>query len=198
MNIIPKIKKFVEDECRKPSSKYGFEPFYHHFVPVVHYAEKLADDLGGDKEAIMIGAWLHDIGSIICGRKDHHITGAKIAREKLSELGYPAEKIQLVQKCILNHRGSRQDARDSLEEQIVAEADALSNFENISGLFKAAFVYEKLDQGAAKISVRKKLENKWNQLRFEESKKIVRPKYEAVMVLLGGEEINCNGSWAGN
>jgi len=28
------------------------------------------------------------------------------------------------------------------------------------------------------------LENKWNQLRFEDSKRIIKPKYEAAMLLL--------------
>jgi len=182
--IIKKIRKFVEAECKKPGSKYGYEPFTFHFAPVARYAGKLADELGADKEVILIAAWLHDIGSIVHGREDHHITGAKIAEKKLKELGYPAEKIELVKKCILNHRGSTKTKRKSLEEQILAEADTMSNFNNISGIFKAAFIYEKKDQGEAVESVRKKLENKWKQLRFKKSKQLVRPKYEAAMLLL--------------
>ena len=132
----------------------------------------------------MISAWLHDIGSIIYGRKDHHITGAQIAEEKLTKLGYPIEKIELVKKCSLNHRGSQQNFHASIEEQILAEADVLSSFESIAGIFKAVFVYENLNQGEAKDSVRQKLENKWKQLHFESSKDIVSPKYEAAMLLL--------------
>lgn len=184
MDIVDEIKQFVENECRKPTSKYGYEPFPFHFVPMVSYAEKLADELGGDKEVIMIAGWLHDIGSIIYGREDHHITGAKIAEEKLRELQYPAEKIKLVEKCILHHRGSQQDERTTLEEKIIAEADAMSNFDNIAGIFKASFVYEGKDQGEAKDSVRQKLERKWEKLHFESSKKIIRPKFEAAMLLL--------------
>ena len=184
MNIISKIKNFVESECKKPSSLYGYEPFPFHFAPTVKYAEELVDELGGDREVIILSAWLHDIGSIISGRRDHHITSAKIAEKKLRELNYPPEKIEMVKKCILNHRGSRESERKSLEEKILVEADTLSAFDNLSGIFKAAFVYEKLDQGEAKESVRKKLENKFRQLHFEKSKEIIRPKYEAVMLLL--------------
>lgn len=184
MDIINEIKHFVENECRKPSSKYGYEPFPFHLIPMVNYAEELADELGGDKEVILIAAWLHDIGSIIHGREDHHITGAKIAEEKLKELRYPVEKIELVKKCILNHRGSQQKKRRSIEEQIVAEADTMSNFDNIAGIFKAAFVYESKTQGEAKDSARQKLERKWKQLHFKNSKKIIKPKYEAAMLLL--------------
>ena len=132
----------------------------------------------------MIAAWLHDIGSIIYGREDHHLTGAKIAEEKLNELGYALEKIEHVKKCILNHRGSQYNFCESIEEKIVVDADALSNFENLSGIFKAAFVYENLNQDEAKDAVRNKLDNKWKQLYFDTSKEIIRPKYEAVMLLL--------------
>jgi|GEM_PF-103297 len=185
MDTIEKIREFVEEECRKPSSKYGYEPFSFHFAPVASYVGKLADELGADKEVVLIAAWLHDIGSILHGREDHHLTGAKIAEEKLRTLGYPEEKIKLVKKCILNHRGSQKSERVSLEEKIVAEADTMSNFNNLSGIFKAAFIYEKKDQGEATASVRKKLESKWKQLCFKKSKQLIRPKYEAAMLLLG-------------
>jgi uncharacterized protein len=184
MNIVEEIKKFVEDECKKETSKYGYEPFPFHFVPVVNYAEKLANELGGDKEVILLAAWLHDIGSIIYGREEHHVTGAKIAEEKLKGLQYSPEKIELIKKCILNHRGSQKRERESIEEKIIAEADTMSLFDNISGVFKAAFVYEKMDQGEAKKAVKEKLERKYEQLHFDESKKIIESKFKAAMLLL--------------
>ena len=184
MEIIEEIKKFVEEESLKPSSKYGYEPFMFHFAPTVKYALELADELGADREVVEISAWLHDIGSVIHGRENHHFTGADIAEKKLKELNYPAEKIEMVKNCILNHRGSQKNNPTSIEEKIIADADALSNFDNISGIFKAAFIYENLNQIEAKEAVRKKLENKWNQLNFENSKNIIRPKYEAVMTIL--------------
>lgn len=184
MNFIEEVRKFAEEECKKPTSKYGEEPFASHFTSVAQYCGQLADKLGADKEVVVISAWLHDIGSIIIGRKDHHVTGAEIAEEKLRELGYPPEKIGLIKKCILNHRGSQNNERETLEEKIVADADAMSNFDNIPGIFKAAFVYEGLDQQQGKESVKQKLSNKWNKLHFEDSKNIIKPKYEAVMLLL--------------
>ncbi|MDO8664436.1 MAG: HD domain-containing protein, partial [Candidatus Liptonbacteria bacterium] len=157
MDIVQKIKNFVEEECKKPTSKYGYEPFTFHFISVAGYAKELADELGGDKEVILLAAWLHDIGSIISGRVNHHVTGAEIAERKLRELGYLEEKIELVKKCILNHRGSQHSSRDSIEEKIVAEADVMSNFDNIPGIFKAAFVYENKGQGEGRIAVIEKL-----------------------------------------
>lgn len=94
------------------------------------------------------------------GRENHHITGAKIAEKKLKEFNYPKDKIEIVKKCILNHRGSVNVLRNSIEEKIVAEADTMSAFDNIPGIFKAAFVYENLDQDKARQAVVKKIENK--------------------------------------
>jgi uncharacterized protein len=189
-NIIEKIRQFAEAECKKPTSSYGAEPYTFHFVPMVGYAKALAKDMGADQEIVEIASWLHDLGSIIYGRKDHHQTGTKIAEEKLGELGYPKEKIERVKACILHHRGSTDFLRLSIEEQVIAEADAMSNFDNISGIFKAAFVYENLDQGEARRSVYEKLERKWKQLKFAKSKEIIRPKYEAVKLLLGGKSVS--------
>lgn len=184
MSIAQKIKNFVEEEHKKTTSKYGREPFEFHLKPMVEYALGLAENLGGDKEIIEIAAWLHDVGSIRNGRDNHHITGAEIAEKKLNELNYPQDKIEIIKKCILNHRGSQNNIRESIEEQIIAEADAMSAFESLPGLFKAAFVYENKNQGEAKESVREKLQNKWSQLHFEKSRKLIKPKYEAAMLLL--------------
>jgi len=183
-DITTKIRSFVEAECKKPTSTYGYEPFHDHFEPTVYYARKLARELGGDIEVVTIAGWMHDIGAIIKRRGEHHITGAKIAVKKLEELNYPKDRVELVGKCILNHRGSTQRKQESLEEKIIVDADAMSNFENLSGIFKAAFIYEKLSQKEAQASVRKKLQNKWKQLNFQNSRDIIRPKYKAAMLLL--------------
>ena len=147
-----------------------------------NYAVQLAKDKGVDVEVVEIAALLHDIGSIIYGREEHHITGAKIAEEKLKELNYPGEKIEVVKKCILNHRGSINNSRESVEEQIITEADALSTFDSIEGKFRAAYS-EGLNQKQTRKSVRQKFINKWNQL-SSEGKELIKPKYEAAMLLL--------------
>lgn len=183
-NLIEEVRRFVEEESKKPTAKYGYEPYEFHLIPVRNYSVELAQKLSADVEIVEIAAWLHDIGSIINGRKNHHLTGAEIAEDKLKELGYPLEKIERVKSCILNHRGSVNNYRTTLEEQIISDADTISNFDNIPGLFKVAFVYEGLNQREGGISVREKLQRKWNQLCLEESRIIIKSKYEAAMLLL--------------
>jgi len=182
-SITEEVRKFVEEECKKPESKYGYEPYITHFVPTIRYAKMLAEKKKADIEVVEIAAWLHDIGSIICGRENHHITGAEIAEKKLRELGYPADRIEKVKKCILNHRGSVDNKRESTEEQILADADGMTAFDQIEGLFNAAFRYEKLSVQEARKSIRRKLENCYNKL-SQEAREIIKNKYEAAMLLL--------------
>jgi|SRR3989344_2979995 len=182
--VVEEIRRFVKEESEKPSARYGFEPYEFHLMPMRNYAVKLAKKLNADAEIVEIAAWLHDIGSIINGRENHHIVGAEIAEQKLRELGYSFERVQRIKACILNHRGSVNNPRISLEEQIICDADAVSAFDNIGGLFKAAFIYEELNQKEAMKSVLSKLRRSWDKLSFQESRKIIKPKYEAAILLL--------------
>ena len=183
--MIEKVRCFVKDECDKPGAKYP-RAYDLHLVSVCGIAKDLAERFFADIEIVEIAAWLHDIGSIMVGRDNHHITGAKIAREKLNKFGYSKEKIDRVVECILNHRGSREseNKRVSIEAKIIAEADVLDAFNNISKQFLITLVYEKKSLEDAKESVLKKLNNKWNQLEFEGSKELIRSKYEAALVFL--------------
>ncbi|MBI2629958.1 HD domain-containing protein [Candidatus Pacearchaeota archaeon] len=183
-NVIDEIQRFVEKECKNPKSKYGYEPFENHFIPVVEYSKTLLKkEKNADEEIVEIAAWLHDIGSIIYGRENHHLTGAEIAERKLRELNYPEEKIEIIKKCILNHRGSVEKIRESVEKQIVADADGMANFDNLPGMFMAAFVYENKNQKEARNSVREKLQNCFNKLSLN-AKEIIKPKFEAIMLVL--------------
>ncbi|MBU4070020.1 MAG: HD domain-containing protein [Nanoarchaeota archaeon] len=185
-NIVEMVRKFVEEECKKPNANYP-EAYKYHFISMHSIAKKLAEELNADIELVEIAAWLHDIGSIISGRENHHITGAKIAEEKLNELNYPQEKIEKIKICILNHRGSQEEnnQREFIEAKIIAEADSLDAFNNISKQFLTTLVYEKKSLEEARNSIKNKLQNKWNQIELEESRKLIKLKYEAAMLLLG-------------
>lgn len=105
----------------------------------------MAERYGADKEIVLIAAWLHDIASITdyAFYENHHIYGAEIAHDILSELSYEESKIKLVQKCIINHRGSVNSDRNSIEELCVADADAISHFDGVPSLLYLAYVERK-------------------------------------------------------
>jgi uncharacterized protein len=183
-NIIEEIRKFVEGECNNPENWWGEEFFSLHLVSMHKYSKQLAEKLNADLEVVELAAWLHDIGSIIHGRENHHITGAEIAEKKLRELNYSEEKIEKIKHCIISHRGSQGIEAETIEAKIIRDADSLSTFDHIQGPFLAAFVFEKRGQIDARNSVRQKFQNSWNKLQFQESKEIIKPKYDAVMLLL--------------
>ena len=58
--------------------------------------------------------------------ENHHIFGAEMAGDFLREFGYDKTKLELVQKCILNHRDSKVMEKQSPEEIYVADADSIS------------------------------------------------------------------------
>lgn len=182
MNVIEEVRKFVEEECKKETSNYR-GAWEAHIIPVVSYSKLLVEKFNADKEIVEIAAWLHDIGSIIYGRENHHITSSEIAEKKLIELGCDADIIEKVKYCIFVHRGSLGFKRETKEAEIIAEADSMAHFDSIDGLFKSAFVDGKMSLPEARVYVREKLERSWNKL-SQESKQIIRLKYEAAMLLL--------------
>ena len=70
----------------------------------------------------------------------HHIHGANIAENILKQFNYEEEKINKVKECILNHRGSVNNTKLTIEEKCVADADAISHFDSIPSLLYLAYV----------------------------------------------------------
>lgn len=116
--IIKGIRNEVYSRAIKPENKFGIGCYYH-IEAVVKNAELLAEHYNADKEVAVIGAWLHDIASITDYSlyEEHHIHGAKIAEKILKEYNYDSSKIEKIKKCILNHRGSVDNERLSIEEK---------------------------------------------------------------------------------
>ncbi len=91
-----------------------------------------------DKEIVEISAWFHDVGHIIFGgnyykeefvkSESHEIRGFKIAKEYLTDLKFPKEKIERIIHCIISHRTSKPPSPETIEAKIVASADNLAHF----------------------------------------------------------------------
>lgn len=109
---------------------------FYHIRAVADNAAKLAKQFGADEEVVIIAAWLHDVASITDYNlyEEHHIHGAKMAKEILEKFDHDKEKTAQVQSCVLNHRGSISGERLSLEELCVADADAIPHFDNVPSI----------------------------------------------------------------
>lgn len=184
-DIINAIEIDIKNRCESEKNFFGMGGYYH-IKAVVKNAIILAEKYDADVEIVTIAAWLHDIASVTDYElyEDHHIHGARIAGELLSNLNYPKEKIELVQSCVLNHRGSKLLEKSSKEEICVADADAISHFDNLPSLFHLAYVIRKYSIEEGTNFIKGKLMRSYNKL-SEESKEIYKEKYDTVMGILG-------------
>lgn len=184
-DIIKYLEQEVYARAIKPENKFGIDCYYH-IEAVVKNAELLAEQFGADKEIVMIAAWLHDIASITDYSlyEMHHIHGAEIAEDLLKKLNYDIDKISLIKKCIINHRGSIEFEKLTVEEKCVADADAVSHFDRIPNLLYLAYTKKGMEIGEGKEFVKAKLQRSYQKL-SEESKKYYLQKYKNAMELLG-------------
>ncbi len=180
-DIINYLKNEIKNRAENENNKFGIGVLYH-IEAVVKNAEILADEYKADKEVCIIAAWLHDIASITDYKlyKEHHIHGIKIADEILRKFNYDEDKIDLVKKCILNHRGSIDNKRLSKEEQIIADADAISHFDSIPSLLYLAYKEKNMSIEDGKEFVKSKLERSFNKL-SDDSKIFYEEKFKNIM-----------------
>ena len=113
------------------------EPYYrgsHHdrwHVERVHkLALRIAREVGEavDLDVLQAAALLHDVARAMEDQglvEDHAKEGARIARRLLAELGFPAEKIEKVAYCIEVHRYRSGMKPETIEAQILQDADRL-------------------------------------------------------------------------
>lgn len=183
-DIVTFLEREIKQRCESPNNFFGKDSYYH-IKAVAKNATLLAKEYGADIEVVIIAAWLHDIASITSYDlyKEHHIHGARIAKELLDEMGYPDEKTALVQKCILNHRGSELRDRSSIEEICVADGDAVSHFDNLPSLLYLAYVIRKYSMEEGVQFVANKLTRSYNKL-SDRSKALYKEKYNKVIGIL--------------
>ncbi len=184
-DIIEFLHQEVEKRCKLPTNFFGMGCYYH-IESVVKNGELLARRYGGDIEIVMIASWLHDIASVTDYSlyEDHHIFGVQIAGEILQQFDYEDDRVKQVQNCILNHRGSVNRDKLTLEELCVADADSISHFDNIPSLLYLAYVKRGLDIEEGKNFVKNKLERSYQKL-SDRSKEIYSDTYKQAMIILG-------------
>lgn len=184
-DILEGLQREVYSRCLKETNKFGMGCYYH-IAAVVRNAEILADRLGADKEIVMVAAWLHDIASVTDYSlyEQHHIHGAEMAYDILRTYHYNDERIALVQDCIKKHRGSMGMERGSVEELCVADADAISHFDNVPSLLYLAYVRNGMGIEEGREFVRNKLTRSFQKLSAG-SAEHYKEKYDKVMEVLG-------------
>lgn len=183
--VIDEVYDEVKKRCMMPSNAYGIGAWDHHILLVYKIAIKNYVSYGADRNIVALAALLHDVASITNKEytSEHHIIGAKIAEEILSKYNLQREKIELIKKCILNHRGSRLVEKTTPEEICVADADAMAHFYSVPSLLRMVYVEKQMtiDEGAE--FVLNKLERSYNKL-SEAGKGLIENERKAAKILL--------------
>lgn len=183
--ITKEISSLVEAACKRKSNYFGYGIWSHHIVHVVTFSKQLARKMDVDVETVELAALLHDYASIKDYKyyEDHHIHGARMAKEVLKKHNYPQEKVNVIADAILNHRGTKPGKRCTKTARILADADAMAHFVSIPSLYFLAFNSHKMGIDEATLWLKGKLERSWKKL-SPRAKKMVREKYSAALELL--------------
>jgi uncharacterized protein len=184
-NIVEAVKEKLLEYNKTHFEKSGYDFWDEHIRLVFQNARDLAVRRGADIEICELAALFHDMAlpAEIGDRNEHEKHGAKMARAMLAGLGYPKEKIELVEKCVLHHSGGKGYSRDTVEEQIIADADVLAHFDNIIILFNLTFSKMKLSISDGRKYMKSRLMGDWEKL-GPESKKDLKERFDTIMKVL--------------
>lgn len=185
MNVEKIIYEEVKKRCNLPSNVYGIGAWEHHIKIVYELAKKYANEYGANLEIVSLAALLHDIASVtdVSYTEEHHIFGAKIAEELLLKENYPIEKIELIKKCILNHRGSRLVSKNTPEEICIADSDAMAHFYSIPSLLSMVYKEKNMTIDEGSKFVMDKLDRSYNKM-SDKGKTLVITQYDAAKKIL--------------
>lgn len=136
MTLIGKTREFVATFLEGEPSSHDMS----HINRVEALCLEIRDEEGGDLFVLQLAALLHDVGVVKEHEEggDHAIYSAEIASEFLSKAGLEKEVIEAVACCIRTHRFSAGEKPETLEAQILQDADRLDALGAV-GIFRAVF-----------------------------------------------------------
>lgn len=102
---------------------HGFD----HVLRVMRSAQQIGNELGADLEILRAAALLHDAAGADPreNRAEHESASAEFAQKVLKDEGWTNDRIQEVIHCIVSHRYRGKQVPESLEAQILFDADKL-------------------------------------------------------------------------
>jgi len=180
---IDQIKKLVKNEC----SIFGFSGswFYDvHLLAVEKCAKELLNELPkADAEVVMLGVWLHDLQRVRGLKGDHARVGAIEAKKVLKQFGYSRETIETVKGMILVHSCDTKLMPKTLEEKILATADAMSHYMN--DFYLTIALTGKREMPDFKKWALKKLDKDYNKkIFFDSAKKRIKQRHKILKEFL--------------
>lgn len=149
----------------------------YHVAYVIKKSKEMAKKYNADLKVVWLAAMLHDI-SRLGDDEPHDETGSKKAHALLIEKKFDKKIADEVRNCILTHR-CREYPPETLEQKILASADAISHFATPFYIWVAKDFKSSMED-LLEFNL-KKLERDWNKkIFFEDEKKEIRKEYEVL------------------
>lgn len=146
-----------------------------HIKPVIEYSKIMAKKYNADLESVWLGAILHDIARLD-DKEPHDEIGAKKAYDLMIEKGFDENLSQKV-KCIILAHCCKKIPPETLEQKIVATADAMAHFLPPFYIWIAKYMegdWKSMMEG----NIRKLGRDYNDKIFFDEEKKQIQKEYE--------------------
>ena len=182
---IEKLEKEIKGLHYNPTiSNHSFsdaktKEFYNcfwdiHLKPVIEYSKQMAIKYGADLEVVWLGALFHDIARLE-EAEPHDEVGSKKAYDILIEKGFNHDLAKKVKNVVLRHR-CKNFPPETLEEKIVASADAMAHF--LPPFYFWIGKYSNSNFTYILERNNKKIERDYNdKIFFDDEKKMVEEQY---------------------
>lgn len=173
------ISRLVKKSCYSKNNVFTETVWNYHIVPVVKHSLMLGKKLKADLEVLEMAALLHDyaVSTDIKFYDKHHLHGARLAHDLLVKYNFPAEKIRQIKDCIINHRGSIKSKRKTVEEKIIASADAMAHVTELADMFYLTYGVHKFMTGEGAKWLKAKMQRSWDKI-MPEGKKLIEKEYK--------------------
>lgn len=183
-NIVEKVKEEMIQISDESMKNTNYDDWNNHIRLVYENAHKLAVERNADVEIVDLAAILHDVARVMHYGpiEEHNVYGAEVAEKILKKYDYPQDRIEFVKKCVYNHIDN---PKESVEEEIIADADVLAHFDNLSMLYYISLGKRKMPFAEGKAFVKDKLEFDYKKLSSYGKEKF-KDRYDHIMQTLFG------------
>jgi len=151
--------------------------WFLHLKPVIDYSKELAKKYNANLEVIWLSAILHDLARLD-DLEPHDEISSERAYNMLLEKGFNKEIAEEVKKTILTHR-CKKHKPETLEQKILATADAISHFKP-----PFYFWFSSISSKPLKEQLEgslQKVERDYNEkIFFKDERELVKKEYEVL------------------
>lgn len=186
------MKQQLYDFVKEKSLNYDklenvkkYQTWDYHILPTVKNAIMLGKLYGADLEVVEIAALFHDYSIFVDFHKyneTHHIASGVLAEPILLKAGYKQDFVDKVKRAIKSHRASVPLNKGTIEQIVLADADAMAHIENAFEIIMWRG-YRGDDIMDANAFIKKKLTKSYAKM-SDKTKELARDKFEAIMKIL--------------